>query len=89
MTLEGLRTIMNGFDIIEDGVQPYQMPSYAWRMQIESALPHLRVGKWKSRLEELLEELRSSGDEFDRDLGPIGQRVLAAGVFTLARRPKM
>ena len=87
MTMEGLRLVLRDFEILEEGIQPYQMPSFGLRMQIEAVLPFIKVGSWKTRLEELLDHLRSSGDQLDRDLGPVGQSTLAAGVFAVARRP--
>lgn len=86
MTTEGLRKIMEHFEIISLGVQPYQMPSDGLIMQLESVLPLMKPGRWDQRLRALLDDLRKEGRELDRDLGPAGQRRIAAGVSVLARK---
>lgn len=87
MTIEGLRRTMKGFDILELGVQPYQMPSDGLTMQLETVLPLMQAGTWRQRLRELLELLRREGRELDRDLGPMGQHAIAGGVSVVARKP--
>lgn len=86
MTLSALKRLMDGFTIEQEGIQPHQMPSFGLRMQIEAVLPFMRDGDWKERFDHLLQELNRSGADLDRDLGPMGQKTLAAGVFVLARK---
>jgi SAM-dependent methyltransferase len=86
MTLSALKRLMGGFTIEQEGIQPHQMPSFGLRMQIEAVLPFMRDGDWKARFDHLLRELNKSGADLDRDLGPMGQKTLAAGVFVLARK---
>jgi hypothetical protein len=87
MTIEGLRKIMERFEILQLGVQPYQMPSDGLMMQIETVLPLMKAGAWRERLQTLLDDLRREGRDLDGDLGLLGQRTIAAGVSVLARRP--
>jgi SAM-dependent methyltransferase len=87
MTSEGLRAIMNGYEIIEIGVQPYQAASIGLILQLETVLPLMKEGRWRRRLEILLDEIRREGHELDDDIGPLGQRTIAAGVFVVARKP--
>ncbi len=88
MTTEGLRAIMQGFEILEIGVQPHQMPSCGLIMQIETVLPLMRRGGWRDRLDTLLTQLQNEGLDLDRDLGVVGQQAIAAGVFVVARKPR-
>ena len=88
MTSAGLRLVLGGFEIIDEGSRVGQFPSRSLAMQIDSILPWMRRGIWRSRLEELLAELKSSGGDLDSDLGPIGRKILAAGVYALARKPR-
>jgi SAM-dependent methyltransferase len=88
MTIEGLRKIMEKFDILDLEVMPYQMPSDGYIMQIENVLPVMKEGPWRQRLEKLLDELRREGRDLDRDLGMVGQRMLAAGVAVVAAKPR-
>jgi SAM-dependent methyltransferase len=87
MTTEGLRAIMNGYEIIETGVQPYQAASIGLILQLETILPLMKTGRWRGRLEALLDEIRREGQALDDDLGPLGQRTIAAGVFAVATKP--
>ena len=87
MTIDGLKQVLKHFEIVDVGIQPYQLPSYGLRMQLETILPHLADGVWKARFLSLLADLKASGNDLDRDLGPIGQQIIAAGVFAIARRP--
>jgi SAM-dependent methyltransferase len=86
MTIEGLRKLVENFAIIDLEVRPYQMPSDGYIMQIESALPVMKDGPWRQRLGNLLDELRREGRDLDRDLGIVGQRMLAAGVAVVAQK---
>jgi DNA-binding IclR family transcriptional regulator len=47
----------------------------------------MKTGRWRGRLEALLDEIRREGHAFDDDLGPLGQRTIAAGVFAVATKP--
>jgi hypothetical protein len=87
MTSAGLRMVMDGFDVLEHGVLPHQLPSFGLRMQMEAVLPFMRHGAWQARLASLVSDLKESGDELDRDLGVLGQEILSAGVFLLGRKP--
>jgi hypothetical protein len=89
MTQAGLREVMRGFHIEEIGIRPYQNPSYGLRMQIETVLPFLRSHKWSRLFERLLHELQRDGDSLDLALGSIGREILAAGVYVLARKPRL
>jgi SAM-dependent methyltransferase len=87
MTTEGLRAIMKGYEIIEIGVQPYQAASIGLILQLETILPLMKEGRWRRRLEALLDEIRKDGHILDDDLGPLGQQTIAAGVFIVAKKP--
>jgi SAM-dependent methyltransferase len=87
MTTEGLRAVMNGYEIIEVGVQPHQAASIGLILQLETVLPLMKEGRWRRRFEILLDEIRREGHELDDDIGPLGQRTIAAGVFVVARKP--
>ncbi len=87
MTIEGLRKVMERFEIIQLFVQPYMMPSDGLVLQIDTVLPLMRAGVWRERLQTLLDDLRREGRELDRDLGLLGQRMIAAGVSVIARKP--
>lgn len=87
MTIEGLRAIMNGYEIIEIGVQPHQVASIGLILQLEAILPLMKEGRWRGRLETLLDEIRREGQALDDDLEPLGQHTLAAGVFVIATKP--
>jgi hypothetical protein len=76
---------MVDFEEVEAGVGSW--PAAGLAMQIETALPHVRRGPWRERLERLLEELRQDGAALDQDLGDRGREVLAASVFYLGRKP--
>jgi SAM-dependent methyltransferase len=86
MTMEGLRRVVEKFEILELGVQPYQMPSDGLIMQLEAIRPVMKSGVWRQRMEQLLNDLRREGRDLDRDLGIIGQRMIAAGVSVVARK---
>jgi hypothetical protein len=88
MTSEGLRLVLEGFEVLELGSQPHQYPSYGLTMQINAVLPLMKDGDWKVRLSEFLDELKKGGGRLDEDLGPIGRTTLAAGVFAVGRRPR-
>lgn len=85
MTVAALRRVMVDFEEVEAGVGSW--PAAGLAMQIETALPHVRRGPWRERLERLLEELRQDGAALDQDLGDRGREVLAASVFYLGRKP--
>lgn len=87
MTPEGLRLVLQGFEVEELGVQPHQYPSYGLMMQINAVLPLVKNGFWKTRLLNLLSELERDGALFDEDLGILGRLTLAAGVSAVARKP--
>lgn len=87
MTKPGLLQIMQGFEIQDIGVRPYQNPSLGLIMQIEIILPFVRSHRWRRKLDQALRVLRESGAEFDETLGPVGREMLAAGVFVLAKKP--
>lgn len=86
MTRDGLRSLMDGFQIEESGIQPYQAPSFGLTMQLEAALPVMAGGPWRERLSDLLEALRADGAALDAALGPAGNEILAAGWYVLARK---
>ena len=88
MTIEGLRKIMEHFEILQLGVQPYQMPSDGLMMQLDAVLPLMAAGAWRQRLQMLLDDLRREGRDLDRDLGLFGQHTLAAGVSVVAMKPR-
>ncbi len=87
MTAEGLRLVLESFDILELGSQPHQLPSYSLRMQFNAVLPFMKAGKWKERLIGFLDHLDRDGGRLDEDLGQFGSAALAAGVFAVAERP--
>jgi SAM-dependent methyltransferase len=87
MTSDALRLVLDGFEIIDEGSRFYQYPSYSLKMQIDEVLPYVRRGRWLQRLEQLRAELDAGGADLDDDLGPIGRRILAGGVYALARKP--
>lgn len=87
MTLSALRLVMRNFIVESEGIQPHQMPSYGLKMQIEAVLPFMQDGAWRTRMQGLLAELYISGAQLDKDLGPIGQKTLAAGYYVIARKP--
>jgi len=89
MTLPGLKSILTNFDIIDMGVRPYQLPSYGYIMQINEILPFVSSPKWHQELQRLLSLFMSEGSVFDECLGKVGQEVLAAGVYCVARKPKI
>jgi SAM-dependent methyltransferase len=89
MTISGLRQVMRGFEIVEIGVQPYQQPSLGLLMQAETILPLLGDSAWRSRVERVVRWLRAEGSRLDEALGPVGREVLAAGVYVLARKPRI
>lgn len=86
MTVSGLRKIMEGFEIIEIGVRPYQNPSCGLIMQINSIMPFVSDKLWKKYLIEALKVLEANGEDFDKSIGTVGREVLAAGVYVLARK---
>lgn len=88
MTLSGLSRIMDGFEIQQSGIQPWQTPHWGLMMQIENVLPLMPPGTWRSRLEYALQLLKEEGGELDADLGEVGGEALAAGVYVLARKPE-
>jgi SAM-dependent methyltransferase len=88
MTRSGLLEIMQGFDIEECGVQPYQNPSLGLIMQIEAVLPFVSSSAWRDRLNHALGLLKANGPSFDACLGDIGRETIAAGVYVLARKPR-
>ena len=87
MTTSGLRQIMDGFEILELGIRPYQLPSFGLEMQVESILPFVSSDLWRTQLNDLLDRLRHEGHLLNESLGAVGQEVLAAGVYVLARKP--
>jgi SAM-dependent methyltransferase len=88
MTSEGLRLILESFEILELGSQPHQQPSYSLSMQFNAVLPFMKAGEWKDRLINFLEQLEKEGGQLDEDLGPFGKVTLAAGVYAVAKRPR-
>lgn len=89
MTISGLKQIMNGFNIIEIGIRPYQYPSFSLIMQIQSILPFVSSETWNTELSHFLEQLRRNGVKFDESLGEVGRELLAAGVYVIAAKPKL
>jgi SAM-dependent methyltransferase len=87
MTVSGLKKIMEGFEIIEIGVRPYQNPSRGLIMQINAIMPFLSNKLWSDYLNEALRILEVNGDNFDSSIGVVGRELLAAGVYVLARKP--
>lgn len=87
MTSEGLRLVLEDFEIVELGVQPHQNPSYGLMMQINAVLPLIKKGIWKTRLLNFLNELESDGAQLDKDLGILGRLTMSAGVSAVARKP--
>lgn len=87
MTTAGLRKIMAGFEIIELGVRPYQLPSSGLIMQLEAILPFVSSSDWRLELTKLCKRLREDGNSFDQSLGEVGQEILAAGVYVVAKKP--
>jgi SAM-dependent methyltransferase len=87
MTRSGLREIMQGFEILELGVRPYQNPSLGLIMQIETLLPFVSSADWRDRLQQAFRELKNSGESFDACLGEVGRDTIAAGFYVLARKP--
>ena len=55
-------------------------------MQIDQVLPYMREGEWKTKLREFADGIRGHAADLDDALGPIGRRVLAAGVYIRARK---
>lgn len=88
MTLNGLRTIFDGFEFIATGVAPWQAPSRGLRMQIESVSALIMSERWRQILDDLRRDLDVHGAELDASLGPIGREILAAGVFAHVRKPE-
>lgn len=86
MTRSGLGQVMAPFDEVTIAIQPYQMPSWGLRMQLDAVVPTMAQGVWRSRLEELLAHMNADGDALDRDLGPTGRETIAAGFSALARK---
>jgi Methyltransferase domain len=87
MTRSGLRQIMQGFQIEELGVRPYQHPSLGLIMQIEAILPFVSSSDWRDRLNHTLTIIKRDGDSFDSCLGEVGRETIAAGVYVVARKP--
>lgn len=87
MTRSGLLEIMQGFEIEELGVRPYQNPSLGLIMQIETLLPFVSSAHWRGCLKEALSALKEDGESLDSCLGEVGRDMIAAGVYVLARKP--
>ena len=87
MTRSGLREILQGFEIEELGVRPYQNPSLGLIMQIETVMPFVSSAVWRDRLKRALHLLKEDGEFFDSCLGEVGRDTIAAGVYALARKP--
>jgi ubiquinone/menaquinone biosynthesis C-methylase UbiE len=85
MTLQGLLRTFSGVEIDECGVLPHHVPSQSLRMQLDHILPYMQDGEWKKNLSALLAQLVSDGAALDDAMGPIGRRILAAGVFIRGR----
>lgn len=85
MTLNGLMGILDGFEVVEYGVEPFQYPSYGIQMGIESVLGYLD-GPVKKRFLGALEYVTKARNEIDDALGIVGREVIAAGVFAVARK---
>ena len=85
MTLQGLLRTFSGFEVDECGVLPHHVPSQSLRMQLDHILPYMQDGEWKRTLSALLAQLASDGAALDDAMGPIGRRILAAGVFIRGR----
>jgi SAM-dependent methyltransferase/uncharacterized protein YbaR (Trm112 family) len=88
MTRNGIRRVMAQFCEIESGVASHQYPSFGFRMQLESVLPHMAAGVWRSRMEALYRDLQADSDGFDRALGSSGVERLAAGFYYLGYKPR-
>lgn len=87
MTANGLKRVLSGFEIDEIGIEPFQNPSYGIQMQIEAVLPYLD-GEMESIFRKSLKFLERRRGEIDKSLGEAGREVLAAGFFSLARKPR-
>ena len=87
MTANGLKRVLSGFEIKEIGIEPFQAPSYGFQMQIEAVLPYLN-GEMESIFKETLKFIINQRAQIDNDLGEIGREVLAAGFFSVARKPR-
>ena len=87
MTANGLKRVLSGFEIDEIGIEPFQYPSYGIQMQIEAVLPYLD-GEMESIFRKTLELLDRRRGEIDNSLGEAGREVLAAGFFSIARKPR-
>ncbi len=85
MTLQGLLRTFSGFEIDESGVLSHHVPSQSLRMQLDHVLPYMQDGEWKRTLSALLGRLVSDGAALDDAMGPIGRRILAAGVYFRGR----
>jgi len=85
MTLQGLLRTFSGFEIDESGVLSHHVPSESLRMQLDHVLPYMQDGEWKRTLSALLGRLVSDGAALDDAMGPIGRRILAAGVYFRGR----
>jgi SAM-dependent methyltransferase len=88
MTAEALRLVLTGFEIVEEGSRPNQYPSSSLKTQVNAVLPYIKHGRWRERLERLLADLEAGASELDDDLGPIGRKISAAGVYAVARKPQ-
>jgi len=85
MTLQGLLRTFSGFEIDESGVLSHHVPSESLRMQLDHVLPYMQDGEWKRTLSALLARVVSDGAALDDAMGPIGRRILAAGVYFRGR----
>jgi SAM-dependent methyltransferase len=88
MTEDGLREIMRGFEIVEMLKQPHQTSGFSLTMQISHILPTMKPGRWKDRLSSLHDDIMADMHGFEKDIGRIANRRIAAGVSVLARKPR-
>jgi SAM-dependent methyltransferase len=77
MTLKGVREIFKPFKHLRSGIKPYQMPSFGFKMQIETLLEHLESEEWRRRFADLQAAIPS----LDIALDDGGKLKLAAGFF--------
>jgi len=87
MTANGLKRVLSGYEIEEIGMEPFQAPSYGMQMQMEAVLPYLN-GEMESIFRKAIEFVTHRRADIDKDLGEIGREVLAAGFFSVARKPR-
>ena len=86
MTSHGLKRILDCFDVLDIGVEPFQYPSYGIQMGIEAVLPYLN-GEIEAIFKKALDFVVARRVEIDSGLGEVGREILAAGVYAVARKP--